>query len=120
MVVKRVIGGGYMSAVDRLYSINNKTVKKSINIDDSLYKRLMRFTKKNYDATFSEVMNVCIENKPSFYEKPENETVTYRSIMIRKENLDNLQKLHKKTGISVTRLLNCAVKEFLEKYDNKR
>ena len=125
MVVKRVIGGGYMSAVDRLYSINNKTVKKSINIDDSLYKRLMRFTKKNYDATFSEVMNVCIEeyvyeNKPSFYEKPENETVTYRSIMIRKENLSNLQKFHKKTGISVTRLLNCAVKEFLDKYDNKR
>ena len=114
-----------MSAVDRLYSINNKTVKKSINIDDSLYKRLMRYIKKNYDATFSEVMNVCIEeyvyeNKPSFYEKPENETVTYRSIMIRKENLDNLQKLHKKTGISVTRLLNCAVKEFLDKYDNKR
>ena len=114
-----------MSAIDRLYSINNKTFKKSINIDDSLYKRLMRFTKKNYDATFSEVMNVCIEeyvyeNKPSFYEKPENETVTYRSIMIRKENLYNLQKLHKKTGISVTRLLNCAVKEFLEKYDNKR
>ena len=114
-----------MSAEDRLYTITNKNVKKSINIDDSLYKRLMRFTKKNYDATFSEVMNVCIEeyvyeNKPSFYEKPENETVTYRSIMIRKENLDNLQKLHKKTGISVTRLLNCAVKEFLEKYDNKR
>ena len=114
-----------MSAIDRLYSINNKTVKKSINIDDSLYKKLMKFTKKNYDATFSEVMNVCIEeyvyeNNPSFYEKPENETVTDRSIMIRKENLDNLQKLHKKTGISVTRLLNCAVKEFLEKYDNKR
>ena len=50
-----------MSAIDRLYSINNKTVKKSINIDDSLYKKLMKFTKKNYDATFSEVMNVCIE-----------------------------------------------------------
>ncbi len=114
-----------MSAVNRLYSINNKTVKKSINIDDSLYKRLMNFTKKNYDATFSEVINICIEeyiseNKPSFYEKPEFETVTYRSIMIRKENLTNLQKMHKKTGISVTRLLNCAVKEFLEKYDNKR
>ena len=36
------------------------------------------------------------------------------------KKIDNLQKLHKKTGISVTRLLNCAVKEFLEKYDNKR
>lgn len=114
-----------MSAISKLYSINNKTVKKSINIDDSLYNRLMKFTKKNYDATFSEIINVCIEeyiceSKPSFYEKPKSETVTYRSIMIRKENLNNLQKIHKKTGISMTRLLNCAVKEFLEKYDNKR
>lgn len=114
-----------MSAISKLYSINNKTVKKSINIDDSLYKKLMKFTKKNYDATFSQVVNICIEeyiakNKPSFYEKPELENVTYRSIMIRKENLTDLQKMHKKTGISVTRLLNCAVKEFLEKYDNKR
>ena len=51
-----------MSAIDRLYSINNKTVKKSINIDDSLYKRLMRYTKKNYDATISDMINVCIED----------------------------------------------------------
>ena len=49
-----------MSAIDRLYSINNKTVKKSINIDDSLYKRLMRYTKKNYDATISDMINVCL------------------------------------------------------------
>jgi predicted CopG family antitoxin len=100
-------------------------MKKTINIEDTLYDRLMKFVKKNYDATFSEVINVCIEeyiekNKPSFYEKPQLETVTYRSIMIRKENLKDLQKMYKKTGISVTRLLNGAVKEFLEKYDNKR
>jgi metal-responsive CopG/Arc/MetJ family transcriptional regulator len=114
-----------MSAISKLYSINNKTMKKTINIEDTLYDRLMKFVKKNYDATFSEVINVCIEeyiekNKPSFYEKPQLETVTYRSIMIRKENLKDLQKMYKKTGISVTRLLNGAVKEFLEKYDNKR
>lgn len=114
-----------MSTIDKLYSINNKTVKKTVNIEDKLYNRLMKFTKKNYDATFSQVINVCIEeyikrNKPSFYEKPKLETVTYRSIMIRKNNLEQLQKMYKKTGISVTRLLNCAVKEFLEQYDNKR
>ena len=85
----------------------------------------MKFTKQNFDSSFSEIVNVCIEdyiekNNPSFYEKPELETVTYRSIMIRKENLNNLQKMYKRTGISVTRLLNCAIKEFLEKYDNKR
>lgn len=111
-----------MSAIDRLYSINNKTVKKSINIDDSLYKKLMKFTKKNYDATFSEVMNVCIkeyvyENNPSFHEKPENETVTYRSIMIRKENAEALNKITQGTGISLTRLVNIAMKEFLDKYN---
>lgn len=114
-----------MSAISKLYSINNKTMKKTINIEDTLYDRLMKFVKKNYDATFSEVINVCIEeyiekDKPSFYEKPKRETVTYRSIMIRKENLKDLQKMYKKSGISVTRLLNGAVKEFLEKYDNKR
>jgi predicted CopG family antitoxin len=114
-----------MSAIDRLYFINNKTIKKTINIEDTLYDRLMKFVKNNYDATFSEVINVCIEeyiekDKPSFYEKPKRETVTYRSIMIRKENLKDLQKMYKKSGISVTRLLNGAVKEFLEKYDNKR
>lgn len=114
-----------MSAVDKLYSITNKAIKKTVNIDDSLYDKLMNFTKKNYDATFSEVINVCIEeyierNKPTFYEKPKMETVTYRSIMMRKENLNNLQQMYKRTGISVTRLLNSAIKEFLEKYDNKR
>ena len=125
MVVKWVIGGVYKSAINRLYAINNKTVKKTVNIEDKLYNQLMKFTKKNYDATFSQVINVCIEeyierNNPSFYEKPKLETVTYRSIMIRKENLKDLQKMYIKTGISVSRLLNCAVKEFLDKYDNKR
>lgn len=111
-----------MSATSRLYLINNKTIKKTINIEDGLYKRLMKYVLKNYDATFSDIINVCIEdyiekNKPSFYEKPKNETVTYRSIMIRKENLANLKQMYKKSGISVTRLLNGAVKEFLEEYD---
>lgn len=114
-----------MSAIERLYRLDNRAIKKTINIEDSLYKRLMKFTNKNFDATFSEVVNICIEeyveeNKPSFYEKPKLESVTYRSIMIRKKNLENLQSMHKKTGISVTRLLNGAVKEFLEKYENKR
>ena len=111
-----------MSAVDRLYSINNKTVKKSINIDDSLYKRLMRFTKKNYDATISDMINVCIEDLLStgsvkYYAKPEDEITIYRSVMIRKENVEALNKITQETGISLTRLVNIAMKEFLDKYN---
>jgi len=64
-----------VSAIDKLYPINNKTIKKTINIEDSLYNELMKFTLQNYDATFSEIINVCIDdyierNTPSFYEKP--------------------------------------------------
>ena len=109
-----------MSAIDRLYSINNKTVKKSINIDDSLYKRLMRYTKKNYDATISDMINVCIEDLLStgsvkYYAKPEDEITIYRSVMIRKENAEALNKITQETGISLTRLVNIAMKEFLKK-----
>lgn len=111
-----------MIAIDRLYSINNKTVKKSINIDDSLYKRLMRYTKKNYDATISDMINVCIEDLLStgsvkYYAKPEDEITIYRSVMIRKENAEALNKITQETGISLTRLVNIAMKEFLDKYN---
>ncbi len=108
-----------MSAIDRLYEIDNKAVKKSINIEDTLYSELIKLSQKKYDATISELINVSIEdyierNSPSYYEKPKRETVTYRSIMIRKKNIDGLKNMHRKTGISVTRLLNASVKEFLE------
>ena len=110
-----------MSKASRLYKIDNKATKKSINIEDTLYKKLKNLSENIYDATISELINVAIEdyidkNKPAYYEKPKKETVTYRSIMIRQDNLKGLQAIHKKTGISVTRLLNGAVKDFLETY----
>ena len=108
-----------MSAIDKLYSISNLTKQKSINIDDSLYERIIYLTKNKYDATVSELINICIEqyaekNDPSYYEKPNNETVTYRSIMMREENLKWLKRVNKKTGISVTRLINAAIKDFID------
>lgn len=109
-----------MSAIDRLYNINNRTTKKSVNIDDSLYRKLIHFTQNKFDATISDLINVAIEdysskNHPNFYGKPENETVTYRSIMLREENINWLSKTSRKTGISATRLLNAAIKEFIDK-----
>ena len=42
------------------------------------------------------------------------ETVTYRSIMLRENNIDWLNKANKKTEITVTRLINAAIKDFLD------
>lgn len=109
-----------MSAIDRLYDINNRTLKKSINIDDSLYKKLIYLTQNRFDATVSDLINVAIEdysekNRPAFYGKPENETVTYRSVMLREDNIKWLNDTYKETRISVTRLVNVSIKEFIDK-----
>lgn len=111
-----------MSAIDRLYKKNNSTVQKSINLEDKLYTELKQLVENEYDATISDVINVCIEDLISsgnikYYAKPEGEITIYRSIMIRKENVKALNKITKETGISLTRLVNIAMKEFLDNYN---
>ena len=53
-------------------------------------------------------------NKQNFYGKTENETVIYRAVRLRKLSVDKLDEYSKKTGISFTRLVNGALKEFLD------
>ena len=108
-----------MNAICRLYSKNNPTTHKTVNIDDSLYEKLYKLLNTKYDATISDLVNVAIENyanknKPTYYAKPEGETVTYRSFMIRKNNVKALDKMHSQTGISFARLFNAAIKDFLD------
>lgn len=105
-----------MSAIERLYKKDNPTVQKSINLEDKLYTNLKQIVENEYDATISDVINVCIEDLISsrnikYYAKPEGELTIYRSIMIRKENVKALNKITKETGISLTRLVNIAMKE---------
>lgn len=111
-----------MSAIDRLYKKSNYTVQKSINLEDRLYTRLKEIVDKDYDATISDMINVCIEDLLStgsvkYYAKPGDEITIYRSVMIRKENAEALNKITQETGISLTRLVNIAMKEFLDKYN---
>lgn len=108
-----------MNSRDRLYKKENKTIAKSINIDDSLYEKIRQATEKTYDAKLSDIINVAIEeyiarDKPIYYAKPRMETVTYRNLMLRKDNIKKLNQYHQKTGISFTRLVNGAIKEFFE------
>jgi len=110
-----------MGAVNRLYKKDNPTVQKCINLEDTLYTKLKEIADTEYDATISELINVCVEdliasNNVKYYAKPAGEITIYRSVMLRKENIAALNTINQETGISVTRLINMAVKEFLEKY----
>lgn len=108
-----------MNIRDKLDKKENKIFLKSINIDDSLYEKIKMATRKTYDAKLSDIINVALEeyierNNPTYYAKPEMENVTYRNLMLRKDNINKLNEYHKKTGISFTRLVNGAIKEFFE------
>lgn len=113
-----------MSSIDRLYKKDNYTIQKSINLEDKLYTKLKEIVDKEYDATISDIVNVCIEDLISkgnvkYYAKPDEEITIYRSVMIRKDNVEALNKITKETGISLTRLVNISIKEFLDKYKKK-
>ncbi|MCI8518595.1 MAG: hypothetical protein HFJ51_00165 [Clostridia bacterium] len=113
-----------MSSPSRLYRKQNYTIQKSINLEDKLYTKLKYIAETEYDATISEVINVCIENLLAkkiikYYPKPEGEIIIYRSIMIRKENEEALRGVNLEKGISVTRLINTAIKEFIEEHEKE-
>ena len=109
-----------MEIRDKLYKYSNPIIAKTINIDDSIYNKFKDLSEKVYDATISEIINIAIEeyverNNPTYSAKPNNETVTSRNLMLRKENIKKIKEYHQKTGISFTRLVNGAIKEFFDK-----
>lgn len=111
-----------MNAISKLYKKENYTIQKSINIEDGLYTRLKEIIDKEFDATISEIVNACVEDlitngDVKYYAKPEGEIVIYRSIMIRKDNVEGLNRINRETGISVTRLINIAIRNFLENFE---
>ena len=82
---KYCVKGDNMNIRDKLYKRDNKTIPKSINIDDSTY-----------------------------YAKLKAESVIHRNLMLRKSNIKKFNEYHQKTGNSFTRLVNGAIKEFFE------
>ena len=114
-----------MSNVHELYTKDNYTIQRSMNIEEKLYAELQEILYKEYHATISELVNYCIERllledkEIYYYKKPDGEIVIYRSIMFRRNNIEALQKIKNSTGISMTRLVNLAIKEFIDEYNKK-
>ncbi|MEG1363914.1 MAG: hypothetical protein RSC92_05745 [Clostridia bacterium] len=107
-----------MKAVEKLYKKENM-VQRSIHLDDNLYFKLQHLSDDIFDATISKIINVCIEdylNNGNFeyYMRPENVGSMYRSLVLRESLYIKLEEIKRKTGISFTRLLNDAIKKFLE------
>ena len=51
-----------MDVEEKLYLKENKKIQKCVNLDDNLYDKLKELSEKKYDATISEIINICIED----------------------------------------------------------
>jgi len=113
-----------MRAIDRLYR-KDKNIVRSILIDQNLYQQVQHLSKNVFEPSTSRIINACIENMLLknkdilFYKKPNGVDTVYRSIVIRKTFLDKLMKMRDKTGISLNRLINSCIKEFLEDFKDE-
>ena len=83
-------------------------------IDEKLYLELERLSKEVYETSISKLINVAIEElvekeKIEVYEN-RNRTCVTRSILIRESLLKGLSELKIKYGLSISMLVNIAVK----------
>ena len=63
-----------------------------------MYEKIREATENIYDAKLSDIINIAIEeyierDNPTYYSKPDKETVTYRNLMLRKKNIKQLQSI---------------------------
>lgn len=107
-----------MSILDRFWK-RDTLVQKTIDIDSDLYDKIEYLSENVYDASISKIINACIDElvekeNIKMYPKENNELLTKHSLILRKNSLENLNKLKDKYGIAVYRLIHIAIKNVLD------
>lgn len=106
-----------MSYFDRkLYKKCNK-LRRNYEIDEFLYNELTKLT-NIYDASLADLINVSIEyliksDNVVLYEKDVSENSVSHTVLVRESNVVGLEKLKEKYGISISKLVNIAIKNAL-------
>lgn len=107
----------------RFYT-KEKWVKKSAEIEGKLYDRLKEIAEKELDASINKIIDACVdelklEDRVVIYQKEKDEINVARSIIIRESVYKKLEDLRERYGISISKLINIAIKAGLEKYDKR-
>lgn len=98
-----------------------KWVKKSVEIEGNLYDKLKEISSNELDASINKIIDACIDDleigdKVVIYRKEKNEINVARSIIIRESIYKKLEDMREKYGISISKLVNIAIRTGLEKY----
>ncbi|MDO5556642.1 MAG: hypothetical protein Q4G05_00130 [Clostridia bacterium] len=107
-----------MGAFDTFWS-KEHLVKKTIEIDNSLYESLKKLSDKKYDASVNKLINASImelskSEDIGVYIKKKNEISVKHSLLIRESLVKELDRLSEKYHTSIYKLVNIAISNALE------
>ena len=112
-----------MEWYERFYK-KEKWVKKSAEIEGGLYDKLKEISSSYLEASVNKIIDACVEDlkledKVVIYRKQKDEISVARSIIIRESVYKKLEDLREKYGISISKIINIAIRTGLEKYEKK-
>jgi len=86
-----------MNVLDRFWP-RDELVQTTLEIESNLYDEIANLSENIYDASISKIINACIDDliekeNIQIYPKEESELFTKHTLIIRKNSLDNLEKL---------------------------
>ena len=102
-----------VSIFDKYLFKKDRLIKRRIEIDSTLYEKLVELSNE-YDASINKLVNIAIiemikTENVKVYEKPENEIVEAQNFAIRETSYNEMEKLKNKYGLSIYKLTNIAI-----------
>ena len=98
-----------------------KSIQKTIDIDEDLYQRLNKVAKTKFNQTTSKLINACIfelaETENMQLYKNEGGIQLKHTVMFSKEALETLEKLKKKYNIPTCKLIGIAINNVIEEIE---
>ena len=106
-----------MSYFSSKFYKKEKTINRSLNIDEDLYIELENLSENVYEASITKLVNAAIEKlieteNIQIYER-KNKSYVSRSFLVRESLLDGLYYLKEKYGVSICLLINVAIRNVL-------
>ncbi len=108
-----------MNIFDKYLLKKDKLLRRRIEIDNSLYEKLVELSKL-YDASINKLINIAIielveSEKVVIYKRADNEIQEAHNFAIRESSYRGLEKLKSKYGLSIYKLVNIAIYNALNK-----
>lgn len=122
IIVPKRKGRKNMGVFDRFWR-RDELVKKSIAIDGALYEKLDKLSKNDYQTSKNQLINACIEElirteNVKLYQI-QKKPAEQHSLLIRRSLFEGLEYLRDKYDLSIYKLLNIAISNAIEEYENE-